>query len=213
MNNNYIYFLKEFTKSFNQTGSIIPSSVALAKVMVRSLEESTKALRILEVGAGTGSVTKQILKMMKPVDNLTICEINPKFVEILKDNLIKSDYFLKNQQRISIVQAPVQDFGSDIRKFDLIISSLPFANFGPELVQDILDCYKRMLMDDGQVVFFQYIGLKKIVRLFASEGTKRRVAEVEKVLDSWCNSKEVKLEKELALLNIPPACTYRVNYL
>lgn len=211
MSAGYLEFLKEFTKSFTEIGSMFPSSKALARVMARPVLEAKTPVNILEVGPGTGPVTKQILKLMGTKDSLTICEINPKFVQLLKKNLASNKDYLKHKSRVTIIQAPVQDLlkKEGQGKFDVIISSLPFANFGPDLVQDILDSYRKMITEDGQVVFFQYIGIKKIVRLFASKGTKKRLSGVERVIDSWCNSKDAKIEKEISFFNIPPACSYR----
>ncbi len=211
MSGYYLNFIKEFTKSFKEMGSMFPSSRDLSKKMARPVKEATRPINILEVGPGTGPVTKQILKLMRAGDSLTICEINPRFVTLLKENLNKNEDYLRLQENVTIIQAPVQELlkQDNQEKFDVIISSLPFTNFRPDLVQDILDSYRQMITAQGQVVFFQYLGIKKIVRLFANEDTKKRLSGVERVIDSWCHSTDAKIKKEISIFNIPPACAYR----
>ena len=55
-------FLRGALQQFKNTGSICPTSRFAAEAMLSGLLDSDK--RILEVGPGTGSITKHILKRL-----------------------------------------------------------------------------------------------------------------------------------------------------
>lgn len=179
--------------------------------MVRSIRKSTKeSLSILEVGPGTGPFTRQILKLMGPNDQLQICEINPRFVAQLKRELPKNRWYRQHQKRVEFFEGPVQELARQIKgkKFDYIVSSLPFSNFSPEMVEEILHLLNDMLVDDGVLTFCEYVGIRKIARLFPKRRENARA--VDRVMRSWCLSakRSGKLRRDIALLNVPPAFTF-----
>jgi len=65
---------------------------------------------------------------MSPEDTFTICEINPRFLSLIKANLQENKYYQKNADRVFFFQGPVQQLPSSglRQKFDIIVSSLPF---------------------------------------------------------------------------------------
>ena len=209
-------FLKELPKNFSQIGSIIPSSRALAKALARPIERATKPIRILEVGPGTGPITRRILKLMGPQDQLLICELNPNFIKQLQLKLATNKYFIKNRDRVSFHLGPVQDlrtFGVE-GTFDAIVSSLPFSNFTPELVHDILSLYRDLLASDGSLTFVEYAGIRKISSLLKNSEERERVRGVEEVIQSWKEqwAKFGRVDRDLTILNIPPAFTLEFNH-
>lgn len=216
MANEYLTFLKELPKSFSQIGAMVPSSPALARLMVRPIKEAYGPLNILEVGPGTGPFTRRIIRLMGPQDKFTICEINSRFLALLKDKLERLPEYKRNQKQISFFEGPVQDLGRNFTqpRFDVIISSLPFSNFSPELVADILDLYRRLLKPDGTLSFFEYVGLRKISAAFSKRDVRDRLEKVDCVINNWFEQIEADhgvVEKEVSLLNLPPACAIRLN--
>src|SRR5205085_1937778 len=77
-------FFGEFRRQFRTTGAILPSSRFLARALVYQLRQPRPAARILEVGPGTGSVTRAIARHMLPDDRLDAVEINERFVNHLE---------------------------------------------------------------------------------------------------------------------------------
>src|SRR5215471_18367200 len=63
-------FFRECRQHFHTTGAILPSSRFLARALVRPLFGPRPTWRILEVGPGTGSVTREIAKRMTMADRL-----------------------------------------------------------------------------------------------------------------------------------------------
>lgn len=210
-------FIKEVSKSFAQIGSVIPSSSALARALVRPMllceRGQNHPLRILEVGPGTGPVTRQILGNMQSEDTLMVCEINPRFMKRLQERLVNDEHFQRNKERVSFFQGPVQALHTEeqLGKFDVIVSSLPFSNFQPQVVEEIFKTYRDLLKDGGSITFCEYIGIRKIGALVANPEERARVKQVDQVVKRWCDRSEC-LKKEITFLNVPPAFTVELSY-
>lgn len=184
--------------------------------MVRPIREATRPLNILEVGPGTGPFTRQILRLMSPEDTFTICEINPRFLELLRRNLEKKPYFQKNKERVRFFQGPVQELPTlgQHQKYDIIISSLPFTNFTPETVEEILSLFREMTADGGSVNFMEYLGVRRLSTVVCSQRSRERLARVDKVIQRWYDEVEEcgEVRKKLSLFNLPPAFAIELAY-
>ena len=91
-------FFTQGRSNFEQTGAIQPSSRQLAEAMAAPLRRfratnAIAAVRILEVGPGTGAITRAIATYMEPQDELDCYEINAEFVQYL-DDAIRRDAVL-----------------------------------------------------------------------------------------------------------------------
>ena len=67
-------FLRQFFRDARNTGSIMPSSPALARTMVAGLGAGAPQ-RWLEVGPGTGPFTRALLATKRPGDRLVIVKL------------------------------------------------------------------------------------------------------------------------------------------
>jgi phospholipid N-methyltransferase len=63
----YRLFWREFRQNFHTTGAILPSGRALARALARFVRAERSRVRILEVGPGTGAVTREIVAAL-PAD-------------------------------------------------------------------------------------------------------------------------------------------------
>ena len=184
----YFTFFSEVRRSFLEVGAMFPSSSHLGKLMIEPLSRSETPLHILEVGPGTGPFTKMILDKMGPKDTFVICEINSRFMSLLKAKLSKLPAYQRNKDRVFFFEGAVQDLPrSDFNtQFDVIVSSLPFLNFTPEMVDELFETFDDMLAEDGSLTFFYYFGLSKIRSLLFKKSRLTRVKRVEAVIDGWC---------------------------
>jgi phospholipid N-methyltransferase len=212
----YLVFVRELPKSFTQIGAMLPSSQALGKLMVAPVEDHLGPLSILEVGPGTGPFTRQILSLMGPEDVFVICELNPRFLGQLRKTLEKNQDYQKNRKRVHFFLGPVETLlQSDLpTQYDVVVSSLPFVNFAPEKVEEILSLFRRLTRDGGSMTFLQYLGVCRIRELFADRRTKQRVKAVEQVISSWCKKvqKTGQVRRRRSFLNLPPAVSIEFRY-
>src|SRR5215813_13843699 len=75
---------RAFRRNFHTTGAILPSSLFLARAMATDLKVPRRPARILEVGPGTGAVTREIVRLLQDDDRFDAVEINPSFVQHLR---------------------------------------------------------------------------------------------------------------------------------
>lgn len=216
MKNDYVHFLKELPASFQEIGAMLPSSRFLGREMVRAVRSATGPIRILEVGPGTGPFTRQILRHMGPKDELTVCEINERFLLLLKERLSRNQDFLTNQARVNFFLGPVQELPAklDGSQFDVIVSSLPFSNFSPELVSEIAGSLESLLTPGGSITILEYLGLRQLSIPFSSQERRTRLLGVERVIKQWRRRVKAqgKISTKVSFLNVPPALSIQFRY-
>lgn len=171
-------FIREGLLNFRHTGSFCATSHWAAKAMTNPLRTKREPMRILEVGAGSGSVTVEILRDMIPGDHLDIVEINPRFVTALRERLAKDENYHRLKDAISIFEGPIQDLPEN-HKFDVIVTSLPFLNFDISLVKDIFAKLQRLSTEETVMTYYEYIGLRHVGQVVSPPVRKRRLKELD----------------------------------
>lgn len=131
-----IRFFKGMMQGPKLVGAIVPTSSVTAKRMA-SVIEPKSGLPVLELGPGTGVITKQILARGVPAEKIVSVEYSEDFYRRLVEdyagvNFIHGDAFdLKNI---------LGDFAD--KTFDCVISAVPMLSFPMEariqLLEDLL---------------------------------------------------------------------------
>jgi two-component sensor histidine kinase len=81
--NAYRLFFKQSIRSMGPTASMFPSSRYLANALTRPID-FRRARTVVELGPGTGAVTNEILKRMRPDAKLFAVDINETFIDHLR---------------------------------------------------------------------------------------------------------------------------------
>lgn len=79
-----ILFFRRWLANPLQVGSIIPSSAALAQLMASHIERGADDY-VVELGAGTGAITRGLLAAGLPRDRLVLIELDPKMSAALAE--------------------------------------------------------------------------------------------------------------------------------
>jgi phospholipid N-methyltransferase len=195
-------FFREFRRHFQTTGAILPSSRFLARALVKPLRAAHGACRILEVGPGTGSVTREIARRLLPDDRLDAVEINGRFVELMEDRLETDRILWPRRHQIHIIHAAVQDLAGD-SVYDYIVSGLPLNNFQVDLVREVFATYTRLLKPGGMLSFYEYTLVRQIKTPFVSRRERRRLFRVGRVMRGYIRNYQVR--REGIFINVPPA--------
>jgi phosphatidylethanolamine/phosphatidyl-N-methylethanolamine N-methyltransferase len=196
------HFYKEFRRTFGTTGSILPSSRNLAREMVWPLRRPRATVRVLEVGAGTGAVTAEILRLLKPGDQLDIVEINGQFVEMLRRRFATEPLFQEHSAQTRLIHAPLQAVeGQGV--YDFMISGLPLNNFPIALVRDIFHAYQRLLKRGGTLSYFEYLAIRGLKSAFVSPSERRRLRVLTRFLQRRIRAWQVR--ERWIFMNVPPA--------
>lgn len=200
-------FLGQAVRNFHHVGSVWPSSPCLAKALVRPLRSSPQPRRILEVGAGTGAITRVILAAMGPKDVLDIVEINPVFCESLER--------LAEARRSELPEATIRVHAHPIEEaplegpYDFVICGLPFNNFPPALMRSIFRRMLSLLAENGTLTYFEYAGVRIMRSGITGAETRRRLRRISAV--GKLLRRRLSGRRELVLGNFPPAMAIRLN--
>lgn len=191
----YSTFLREFRTAFDTTGAVLPSGRFLARALARPLRErlggaaANEPVRVLEVGPGTGAVTDELVRHIQPHDCFHVVELNDRFVKLLERRFQVEPRFRRVADRTSIFHVPVQELHVDA-PYDFIICGLPFNNFPPDLVDEILSRLIEILRPAGSLTFFEYLGVRPMKRLISRPAKRRHVTQVGSVLRKYLDRYE-----------------------
>jgi phospholipid N-methyltransferase len=195
-------FFREFRLHFRTTGAILPSSRFLARALVKQLRGPRPACRILEVGPGTGSVTREIVRRMKPADRLDAVEINLHFVRLLEQRVRDEAYFQPFRHQIRMIHAAVQDLPGE-SVYDYIVSGLPLNNFTSGQVREIFATYNRLLKPGGTLSYYEYVWARHIQRPFVGRRERRRLFRLSRLVGGYI--RDYQIRRERIFINVPPA--------
>lgn len=167
-----IDFFKGWLKHPKQVGAVVATSRYASRSMA-SVVRPEGDLPVLEVGAGTGVVTRQILARGLPPEKLVIIEYAAGFAARLKREFPQSRVIHGDVLEMdALVGTP------DQQKFDCVISGIPMLNLKPD---ERIDIIKRFLarVPRGRPVIQITHGPKNPV---PSDGTKFHAARHDVVL-------------------------------
>lgn len=140
-----LVFFKQFIAKPGQIGSVTPSSHYLVEEML-SRTDWSQVRRAVELGAGTGVLTAQILRRLDQKKSLTVFELDKKLRDELKSSL----------------HIDVCENAEDLPRFlephsvDIILSSLPWTTLPRRCSFNILRGILQCLRPNGQFIAFQY---------------------------------------------------------
>ncbi|RKN46908.1 class I SAM-dependent methyltransferase [Streptomyces hoynatensis] len=207
-------FLAESFRSFRATGAIAPSGRRLAMALAAPLGGAGGAgpLRVLEAGAGTGAVTRELIERLPPGGELDLVEANPRFETCLRELVARAT--ARGRAGAGAVRthlALIEEFTASAPDagYDVIVSGLPFTNFAPGRVAAIMDEYLRLLRPGGELTFFAYAGTRAVRALFASRAEAARHRSVEAVLAGY--RRRFPADIRMTWGNIPPARVWRLR--
>ncbi len=195
-------FFGQFREQYHTTGSILPSSRALGRALTRPMRGAGPPRRILEVGPGTGAITAEIVRQLRPDDRLDIVEINPKFVELIRRRFAEEPEFSCKNGQASVIHAPLQEVPGEA-VYDFMISGLPLNNFSLGLVDDIFRSYERLLKPAGILSYFEYLAIRDLKMPLVSDTERERLQALTVYLDKKIRAYQIAADE--VLFNVPPA--------
>jgi phospholipid N-methyltransferase len=133
-------FARQFLRHPKQCGTFTESGRVLAR---RMAEEIRGSCRVVEFGAGTGPVTREILKELPEDGRLTCFEINPDFCRCLEEI---------GDPRLRVVNDDAQNCHRYVENPDCVVSGLPLALFSRQALEQILAISRKC----GKYVQLQY---------------------------------------------------------
>ncbi len=142
---------RRFLRHPGRVGALWPSSPSLCRMMVSRIGVEQAKL-VVELGPGTGVITREIIRMLPAggrfmaveLDELLCLQLRRNFpcVEILHDSASRLAEILRERR---------------LPPADAIISGLPWAVFPESLQREILNAVAGSLAPDGWFTTFAYL--------------------------------------------------------
>jgi phosphatidylethanolamine/phosphatidyl-N-methylethanolamine N-methyltransferase len=149
-------FAMQALADFRTVGAVAPSSRYLTQAMVSPLP-LRRARVVVELGCGTGAVTRALLNEMPRQSTLLAFEINPRFSQCLQQST--------SDPRLQVITTSAENIREEVHRrgfkhVDAVASSLALTLMSDQLKHDILSESGGVLHRSG--VFTQYLYLHGI---------------------------------------------------
>ena len=172
-------FVRSFVAAPRAVGAILPTSRRTAQVML-DMTAIARARTVVELGAGTGPITREIVRQLPPEARLLVYELDPNLARGLAAE------FTDPRVQVHADSAARLEEHLGGERADVIFSALPFTSLPAPVKSELLDVSRRALADDGVFVVLQYSPL------------------VERDL----RARFGRVERRFSPLNVPPAVLY-----
>lgn len=145
-----LYFVREWLQSPRNVGAIAPSSSALGDAMARQIDLTRDGV-VIELGGGTGALTRALLKHGVKSENLIVFEQNPKFAKLLR----------KIFPHIKVLEADARNIQSILKKMNIntinaIISGIPLRSVPKDILAELIAASFHVLPVGSAFIQFTY---------------------------------------------------------
>lgn len=147
----HLMFLGKFLRNPRNVGSVIPSSPALAREMARAVPVDPAAV-VVELGPGTGALTRQVIEVLAPGERFLAIDIDPEFCANLRGRWPAIDVECGSAADMPAMLAARQWSG-----VNHVLSGLPFASLPAAISRSILGAVSQALVSGGTFTTFQYV--------------------------------------------------------
>lgn len=179
-----------FLRDLKKTGAVVPSSKFLAdditEILRNEIITQEKALRILEIGPGTGMLTKAIIDNLRPIDSLDLVEVNPHFTRLLRRKY--------NADNITVHYGDFLDF-QPLESYNYIFSSIPYESIPEKISERIWRKKVLICQKGGKIAYYKYLNFNQF-----------RCDFEKKLVKNYC------IDEKLVFLNFPPAKLFTLQF-
>jgi phosphatidylethanolamine/phosphatidyl-N-methylethanolamine N-methyltransferase len=159
--NAYRLFFQESMRSLGPTASMFPSSRYLANALTRPID-FRRARTVVELGPGTGAVTNEILKRLRPDAKLFAIDINPIFIDHLSATCHDPRLVPVHGSATTLLSLLASH---DVGSVDAVVSSLGLTGMEHRTRMFIMREIGACLASHGTMTQYQYAGHFEIAKL------------------------------------------------
>lgn len=207
-----VYFVRQIRGGgFGVIGAVLPTSGAAARAMQAEALRRPGARMILEVGAGTGAITAEIVQHLRPDDYLVVCEINRQFLAYLRGRFEREAAFQRVAHQVTFYEGDIVAFGEP-GTFDAIISAIPLNNCTPSQIAAIFEHYRQLLKPGGTLTYIEYAYLrafKQQIAMMMGKGLEDQIVRQEmlqQIIDAY------QFRRDTVWCNLPPAWVRHLRF-
>jgi phosphatidylethanolamine/phosphatidyl-N-methylethanolamine N-methyltransferase len=133
-----------------QLASPIPSSPALGRLIVAQLADRRRGLTV-EIGGGTGVITRELLAAGVPADRLLVLEIDPEMAAYLRGTLPEANVVTGDARFLPELLPPAWR-----GRVDTIISGVPMTVLSAAAQRELIDAAFSVLAPDGRLLQYTF---------------------------------------------------------
>ena len=142
---------RRFLRNPVRVGALCPSSRGLCRMMVSHVGMDSAGV-IVELGPGTGVITREIVRKMPENSKLIAIELDETLCSLLRQQF----------PEIIVCNDTAAGIGEILERYslpnpDVVISGLPWANFTPKLQRSILSSVADHIAPGGYFATFAYL--------------------------------------------------------
>jgi len=142
-------FLRSFLAGPGRVGAVLPTSRTTVRATL-DMAPVDQARCVVELGAGTGPYTREIVPRLAPGARLLAFELDPALAGALAADL--------SDPRVQVIADSATNLEAhlDGARPEVIVSAIPFTSLPGEQRREILQVARRVLADDGVMLVLQY---------------------------------------------------------
>ncbi len=145
-----LQFLQAFLKNPLKVGAIAPSSPELASQMLKGIEPDDHNI-VLELGVGTGAITKFLRDLVPSKDSYLGLELDSDLVNTLNQNFPDMNIICGNAAEAYKIHSE-----SGLGKVRYVVCCLPFVSLPKELSESVLAEIEKFMDEGCELRIFQY---------------------------------------------------------
>jgi phospholipid N-methyltransferase len=124
--------------------TVAPSSRSMGRAAIRGIDWS-KTECVVELGAGTGPITRELVAAAPPDVRLVINEFDPDFCRVLREKFPTADVVEGDAGRLKEILTE-----RGIGRADYVLSGLPLTHFAPADRDALIDQVGAVLAPGGE---------------------------------------------------------------
>jgi len=143
-------FFREFIKAPKVVASVIPSSSFLKGRVIKAADLA-RAKVVVELGPGTGGLTRSLLEALGPQAHLLAIERTAEFAQLVEQI---------GDSRLEVVHGCASSIGAELSRrgfaaADAIVSGIPFSTMPRKLAKEVIAAVHAALCPGGRFVAYQ----------------------------------------------------------
>jgi len=149
----YFTFTKATISNPRAIGAACPSSPFLARAMAQQVETNADGY-VIELGGGTGMITRALLQHGIPPDKLITVEYSPELAQHLREEFPEIHVLEGDAGKLD--QLLEKHIGKEAKKVHAIVSGLPLRSLPKSNVKAIKQQIFNLIGDNGLFIQFTY---------------------------------------------------------
>jgi len=145
-----MHFLRRLLADPRNVGAVAPSGASLARAMAAQINASQPG-PVLELGPGSGAITKELLAAGIAPERITVVERDPQFVSFIANRF--PGVKIASGDALNLLNIPQV---KDAAPFIGAVSGIPLLNFPLATRQALLDLVFAQLMPGAPFIQFSY---------------------------------------------------------